>query len=206
MTTIYVIRASQVSDPKFMNSVTAFANCTGIPTARIRQVAHYQGGSPLHIYGEELTNIKTGAIYLYKTGKINDHEFVAGMNKALDANLNFDTFKQCWNAMCHIEPATIDFLRKLEKAQQDLGFGLHVMGNTNPMHTQYISEQLAAAGINLHFSQTLSYKVGVLDAEPPKNYATTQYIDLRDTADIFTEINKLSHDVVATPKLKLASV
>lgn len=209
MKTVYVLRSSQLTKSNIIESIQAFAACTGIDPSTIGAIAHEQGGSQPHVYTkEEMQQVSQGAIYLFKTGKISETEFVSRMNKAIGTDLSFEVFKECWNKMCLIKPEALDFLRQLEKLQQEYGFGIHVMSNSNTMHINYIYEQLAAAGVKLEISKTFSFEAEVLDPELPKTtdpkWSDSNLIDLRDTADILAEINKLRVHNSAAPKPRLS--
>lgn len=208
MKTVYIFHYSQLTKSNILESIQAFATCTGIDPKEISAVAHEQGGSPLHVYTEkEMQKVSQGAIYLFKTGKISETEFVSRMNKAIGIDLSFEVFKECWNKMCLIKPDALNFLRQLEKLQQKYGFGIHVMSNSNTMHINYIYEQLEAAGIKLETSQTFSFEAGILDPELPKNtdpkWSDCNLLDFRGTTDILEEINKIIHNAAA-PKPRLS--
>lgn len=213
MKTVYLLRYSQLTQSNMMEAVKAFIKHTGIDPKTIQIAAHKQGGSPLSAYKpEEMAQVYQGAIYLYKTGKVSDEEFVARMNHAMGVDLSMDTFKDCWNAMCTVQAETLEFLSQIESLQKEHGFGIHVMANTNSMHAKYVSEQFAAAGLELDLSYTFSFMAGVLDPAPPKitdaGWTDVNIIDLRDTADILTEFNKLSikASLSEAPKRKLSLV
>lgn len=213
MKTVYLLRYSQLTQSNMMESVKAFIKHTGIDPKTIQIAAHKQGGSPLSAYKqEEMEQVSQGAIYLYKTGKVSDEEFVARMNHAMGIDLSMDTFKECWNAMCTVQPETLELLHHIESLQKEHAFGIHVMGNTNSMQANYISEQFAAAGLKLGMSHTFSFEAGMLDPAPPKTtdagWADVNIIDLRDTADILAEFNKLSTEASLSeaPKRKLSLV
>lgn len=194
MKTVYILRYSQLTQPNISESIKAFAEYSGIAPNSISTVAHKQGGSPLHVYRkEEMEQVSQGAIYLFKIGKIDEIEFVSRMNQAIGTDLSFEAFKECWNKMCCIQPDALDVLRKLAQLQQEYGFGIHVMGNSNKIHVNYIDEQLAAAVIKLEMSQTFSFETGILDPELPKTtdpkWSDSNLVDLRNVADILAEIN-----------------
>ena len=142
---------------------------------------------------EELEQVKQGAIYLYKTGKLTDIEFATQMNKAFNTNLSVETFKTCWEAMCTMDEQTLNSIRELEKLQNVHDFGIHVMGGTNKMHVDYIKNQLRDLKITLNFSHTFSFETGTLEQEAPnanqEQWKESTIVDLRDKADIFVEIN-----------------
>lgn len=214
MKTVFLLRYSQLTQSNMMESVKAFVNRTGIDSKALQAAVHKEGGLELSLYkAEEIEQISQGAIYLYKTGKISDVEFVERMNRTMAIDLSMETFKECWNAMCTVQPETLAFLRQVESLQKKHGFGIHVMGNTNSMQVNYVNEQFTALGLELGITYTLSFVAGVLEPAPPKTtddgWTDVNIIDLRDTkseADILTEFNKLSTVASCSkaPKRKLS--
>lgn len=194
MRTLFLLRYSQLTQSNMMKSVAKFMEKTGMSDpSQLIKVVSQEGGLPLNQYKpEELDLIKqTGIIYLFKIGRITEKEFVDNMNQKVGINLDFDTFKECWNSMCTIQPETIVFLREIEQLQKQKedDFGIHIIGNTNSMHAKYIEEQLKQAGIDIKMSRTVSFEVGCFDPEPSEEQTNgLQIVDLRNKTDVLEEI------------------
>ena len=183
----------------------AFASATGKSIDSLQKAAHAQGGSPFNYYKpEELERLHQGAIYLFKTGLISEEEFIAKMNQAMDINLSAEEFKKCWNAMCTQTPDHLVFLRFVEALQKARGFHLHIMSNTNTLHTKYIDEQLAANGINIKMTHTYSFDTHQLESEPPTaadpQWANFDIVDLRDVKTSLMSI--FDTDISSAPRRK----
>lgn len=212
MKKLYLLNFSQLiksSPENFRKSIVAFAEHTHKDIKVIAEIAHIQGGSCLTAYKpNEMLLITQGAIYLYKTGEINDDTFINRMNMTLGSHLNRDDFMHCWNAMSTISPESIEYMRQIEQLQNQHNFILHILSNTNPMHTNYIDQQLNDNNIALRTRHTYSYEVGVFNPKPPtaEQAAAQGYeiVDLRDVDDILTEIAKLETTVKSTPAAKAA--
>ena len=204
MKTLYLLRYSQLTQSNMQASIEAFVKKTDLNPNLIYQAARQEGGLPLNSYTpEEINQISHGAIYLFKTGKITETEFVTRMNQTIGTNLNFDTFKECWNAMFTIQPKTVEFLRKIENLQKENSFSIHVVGNTNSMHDNYINEQFRQENINLEMTHTYSFEEGKFDPEPLKKLIDMlsegfNIIDLRNTADLLEEFSKAKQQQAAT--------
>lgn len=194
MTTLFLLHFSQLTQSDMMKSVKEFMQKTGMKDpSQLINVVRQEGGLTLTQYTpEELDQIKqVGIIYLFKIGQITEEAFVRNMNQKIAINLDFNTFKECWNAMCKIQEETIVFLRAIEQLQIHKDFNIHVIGNTNSMHAKYIEEQFQQAGINIQMSRTFSFETGCLDPEPSAEQTNgLQVIDLRNKTDILSEIRE----------------
>ncbi len=201
MKKLYILRYSQLTQSDMSKSIIAFVQQTKLKPDLIVAAARQQGGLPLNEYKpEELEEVLQGAIYLFKIGKIDEETFIARMNQAIGSNLDPDTFKQCWNAMCTIQPQTLASLRQIESLQQQYDFDIHVIGNTNSIHADYIKEQFEAASLNIRMSHTYSFESGMFDPKPQLPTTYTSVIDLRKLSieEILEEFSKLS--IEETPK------
>jgi hypothetical protein len=194
MKTVYILRLSQLTQSDIKRSVMDFAVTAKIDPIVIQMAAHAQGGSPLNQYpATKLDEVRQGAIYLFKTGQIDEEAFIARMNQAMGINLSRTDFVRCWNAMCTLQPATVALLREIEMLQKRHGFDLHVIGSTNSTHTNYIAEQFTTHGLQLNFSHTYSFEVNQLEPELPSTadpkWSDFDIVDLRDTAEILPRLD-----------------
>ena len=207
MKTVYILRLSQLTQSEIKKSVTDFAVAAKIDPIIIQLAAHAEGGSPLNHYPpQELKTVRQGAIYLFKTGLISEEEFIEKMNQAMEIALSKEVFTKCWNAMCIQTPDSLAFLRSVEELQRTRGFHLHIMSNTNSLHTNCIDQQLAANGIHLEMSHTYSFETHQLESEPPTaadpQWADFDIVDLRDTKTSLISI--LDTDISPTLRPKLS--
>lgn len=184
---IFIIRDSQLSGAQFGKAIESFVKETGKSPEQLQIITKQQGGLPFEAYSaEERIEATKGAIWKYKTGVITtEAEFCAAMNTAMSTSLDLEVFRRCWNSMCVVSEATIAMLQKLVVLQEKHGFHIHVIASSNPMHQQYIAEQLTMIGVKLDRSYTRSYEKRILDpiellSEARKTFKESdEIIDLR---------------------------
>jgi len=134
-----------------------------------------------------------GAIYLFKTGKITGEEFAGMMNSVAGTNLSVELIKKCWNEMCTITEDTHKYLNELADLQRSHNFNIHVIGNTNRWHVDYINAQ----GLPITYSHTFSCNAGRLNPDPNlSSWSDFDVIDLRNDSDVLSSIKQACGEVV----------
>ena len=182
MNLLFILRFSQIVHSNMQASIIKFMELTKKDLATLKGLVYTEGGLPLDQYSKDPNGInKNGIIYLYKIGQLTDEEFLSKMNEKLNSTLDIDIFKECWNAMCEIKEENLPFIRRLQELQNEHGFGLHTIANTNKMHVDYIASQLNRKNINLNMSHSYSFEANQFDPEPSQEITNGRVvIDIRN--------------------------